>query len=203
MLTRMMTGPIGLILLLATLLAGCASTSGGGSSQEPSPPTVVTDFDPAAKFETYRSYAWMPATEASTGIKNPQIREAAQQAIARQLTNRGLSEVQVNRTPDLTVRYAGGGAEMPTVTGPGVEMRGARRSPLVTGYEVSTTPQGALIVDLIDAKTEKLIWRAVIFDADVNRDELVKDILHAGLDAAFKRYPPTAQERERKRGAKN
>ncbi len=203
MLTRMMTGPVGLILVLATLLAGCASTSSSGARQDPSPPTVVTDFDPAANFDEYRSYAWMPATEASTGIKNPRIREAAQQAIARQLSNRGLSEVQANRTPDLTVRYAGGGAEMPTISGPGVETRGSARAPLVTGYESSTIPQGALNVDLIDAKTKKLVWRALIFDADVNRDEVVEDILHAGLDAAFKKYPPTAQERERKKGAKN
>ncbi len=203
MVTRMMTGPVGLILLLATLLAGCASTSGSGSRQDPSPPTVLTDFDPAANFDAYRSYAWIPASEANTGIKNPRIREAVQQAIVRQLGNRGLSQVQANQSPDLTIRYTGGGAEMPTISGPGVAMRGSARAPLVGGYGSSTIIQGALIVDLIDAKTGKLAWRAYIGDADVDRDEVVEDILNAGLDAAFKRYPPTAQDRERKRQSTN
>ncbi len=203
MMTRMMTRPVGLILLLATLLAGCASTSSSGSLQDSSPPTVLTDFDPAADFDAYRRYAWMPATEANTGIKNPQIREAVQQAIARQLGNRGLSQVQANQTPDLTIRYTGGGAEMPTTSGPGVTMRGSARSPLVIGYGQSMILQGALIVDLIDANTEKLVWRAYVGDAAVDRDELVEDILNAGLDAAFKRYPPTAQDRDRKRQSKN
>src|SRR6516225_10551936 len=81
-----------LFLLLATL---------------PTPAKVATDFDPTLNFSRYKTFAYLGGTEMLLRMQlNPdQLNNQIHRSVTRELTGKGLREVQPESHPDLVVRY--------------------------------------------------------------------------------------------------
>ena len=165
------------VLLVAAVLGGCASYD------------VKTDYDPAVRFDTLRTYAW--ADVEPTG--NARLdREATRQriidAIDEGLADHGL--ILVDEDPDLLVDYH-------AVIDRRLDLRGDapygnHRLPATTLSTVPTYEVGTLIIHLMDPATDTMVWRGS-GQARLEQamsDEALEDKVHAVVDAVLKAFPP-------------
>jgi hypothetical protein len=179
----------------AVILAGLALTAC-------STMTVSTDYDRTASFAAYKTFDFIAAEE----VKNPLIRQRIEDAIAAELTVKGLTRSSDN--PDLLIA---GRAKMSSETqfnttsyGYGWGGWGGYRGPYGmyggVGMGTSTTtarevPVGTLIIDLVDAKEKKLVWQAVVSDTiDTNARADERDYrIKKAMEKIFAGYPPTSK----------
>ena len=149
---------------------------------------VTYDFDRAANFGAYHSYAWARGTEVADELNHKRIVNA----VDTQLTAKGLSRAAANGEPDLLVAYHAALDRNLQIThlGAGPYRFGsgsARVEPIVTG---------ALAVELIDARTGSVVWRGIAtkeLDPDVTPEKREKNIARA-TEKLFKNYPPKQRQ---------
>jgi len=149
---------------------------------------VTYDFDRAANFARYHSYAWVRGTELADELNHKRIVNA----VDTQLAGKGLSRVAANGEPDLLVAYHAAFDSNLQITGmsAGPYRFGggsARVEPIVTG---------ALAVELIDARTGSIVWRGIAtkeLDPDVTPEKREKNIAR-GTEKLFKNYPPKQKQ---------
>ena len=159
------------------LLAGSAFTQ-----------TVKTDFDPNADLANYRTYAWksappLPDTPTTT---NNLVDERVRNAVNGQLAMKGMSEDPLN--PDFFVTFFVGQSERTEIDTFGYASAPRWRA----GWGdvmVRNHREGTLIIDIIDAKTGRLAWRAYCTDTMADPKHLERQINKA-VAKAFKKYPP-------------
>lgn len=150
--------------------------------------TVGSHVEPAAGFSAYQTFAWdapdaLPAGDPRL-TTNIFFRDHVEGAVEKQLAIRGLR--QVTALPDLRIHYHANiqsrlkvGADHPYAASPGS-----------AEPQLATFEQGTLVVDVMDARTSRLVWRGWAQDAidptDSNR-------LHQQIDEAvpmmFKQFP--------------
>lgn len=147
---------------LASLLGGCAATLKAGSH-----------IERGAQFGHYRIWEWAPVPEVPTGDprldSNPMFERALRSAVEHQLAGKGYIRTTLAGPLDLRVRYhvnfgktlevTDGGSSGGTCSG--------NCEPDAYAYE-----RGALVIDLIDARTSALAWRAWSQD---NMDGVIDD----------------------------
>ncbi len=95
------------LAVAAGLLAGCSSLK------------VVTQFDPAAPFPTYKTYAWLattPGAEQAATIRDPAVRVLVIDAVDREMGKKGLVRTDPDKNPDFYVSVIGWGHERVEVT---------------------------------------------------------------------------------------
>jgi hypothetical protein len=120
---------------------------------------VSSFVDRAANFAEYRTYAWGPADALPTGDprldNNPFFKDHVEGAVEKSLAARGLARAQTG-TPDLLLHYHASVTQRLDV-----DSMDRRRgycsgdcAPRVTEYE-----QGTLVLDVVDARTNRLVWR--------------------------------------------
>ncbi len=149
---------------LAVLAIACASV------------TTETEFDPAADFGAWRTYAWYPLEALPAGdsrLENPELQGRIEAAVDRVLLARGFTKVE-DRAPDfyvnthlsteqrLSVRYVNSvyfsGPNRHRFRGAGWGGAGwggpGWGETVVTRYE-----KGTLLIDLVDVATRRLAWR--------------------------------------------
>ena len=145
---------------------------------------VKVDHVADADFESYRTYAWKPGTEAA----RPQVQQWVVQAVERELEARGMRKV-VDRRADLYV-----------VTHAYAEMNSQVRGNYVhlDVYDVGVitsdvvfTTKGVLMIDLIDGESERPVWRGLA--SEVMGDPSLEKV-HKTIDKLtrkrFKDFPP-------------
>jgi len=176
------------VLVLAVVLAAWGCTG----------PAVRTDFDPAANFSTFQTYAFAGMTDVNQAgvLDNSLVRKRIDELVREELSKKGLREVGLRDSPDLLVHYWVGLKEKQRVesTGPAVGAYG-RRGPYgwgagyggVTTYEYT---EGTLIVDLATPSKQELIWRASLVGTLNDSSEENLDLVKKGLAKAFADYPP-------------
>lgn len=175
--------------LMLALLSACTSVR------------VVTDYDRDADFATYKSYAFY-----KTGIDKAQISDLDKKrilvAIDAELSSRGLTK---NKQPDMLVSIFtkenervdvynnsfgfgwgwGWGFYNPWFWGPYGNFGGTN---------ISTRTEGALYIDIIDAKTKELVWQGkgtgiVGSSKDIaKKEERIREF----VSQILREYPPTA-----------
>ena len=163
-----------LAVMVAFLCAGCATVK------------VTTDYDRAAPFAKYRTYALEPAPH---GQGLPPMTEAALRAALRvSLSARGIEELP-GRKPDLAIvvhvfgqkelspqQYAswgyGPGAFWPSRDGRYAIWAGAPPDFANAG----AYSEGALVLDFVDAKARKLVFRGIGRGVVGSRESSAKDI---------------------------
>ncbi|WP_418499606.1 DUF4136 domain-containing protein [Flagellimonas sp.] len=144
---------IPLVALTLVLLASCTSVR------------VVSDYDQKADFNTYKSYAFY-----KTGIDKAQISDLDKKRILRaieaELGSRGFVK---SDTPDVLISiftkerervdvynnnfgWGYGGFYNPWIWGPGWGWGWG-------GNNVSTSTEGSLYIDVIDANKKELVWQ--------------------------------------------
>ncbi len=133
--------------------------------------SVLSDYDPAANFSGLQTYAWYAAEQPKTGdvrLDNPLLDTHIRNAVEKALNAKGFIKADAN--PDFQLIYHA------AVTKEIAAMRTASAvyPPPGYGWGYVATPvwversvpytyqKGSLIVDIIDAKNEKLMWRGSI-----------------------------------------
>jgi hypothetical protein len=137
------------------VLAACAVTFVGCATTM----TVSSHVERGLDFSRYRSFAWGPADALPTGDprldQNPFFKDHVQGAVEKQLARRGLPVTMGNA--DLLVHYH---ANIRSRLDPNQADRAYGYCPsgdcLLTPTEYEA---GTLVVDIVDARTNRLVWR--------------------------------------------
>lgn len=160
-------------LIPALALTACATTM-----------TVSSHVDRGVNFLQYRTYGWGPADALPTGDprldKNPLFKDNFEGAVEKQLALKGLTQIAGGK-PDLLIHYHANITERIDVTG--IDRKygyclGDDCQAKLTEYEA-----GTLVLDIVDAQTNRLVWRGWAQDAVKksldNPDEMVRQINQA------------------------
>jgi len=134
------------LALSALALAGCASMR------------VNSYLERGADFARYRTYSWGPPDTWTTGDprldNNPFFRQRLQSDVEAGLTTRGF-EKRESGTADLVVHYHASVTQRIDISGLDLEYASCKQvecQPFV--YDA-----GAIVLDLVDTRTNRLVWR--------------------------------------------
>jgi hypothetical protein len=150
---------------------------------------VKTDYDRGANFERYRTFAWkIPERQAKSVVNNSLIAKRIEQEVNRDLTAKGLRQVRSN--PDLYLTYhinAKNEKDLDYVPAWGRGRMGWYGGDVYVNRYV----RGNAVIDVVDAHTNQLVWRAFLTNtgyhlADVQKDKTIDKM----VDSAFKHFPP-------------
>lgn len=146
----------GLLTLAFVLLAGCATR----------PPH---EFDSAANFTAFKTFKWLePAyggedvTVSHPVLQSPLLGQRVERAAIAALEAKGFRQVEDN--PDFLVTFHTAESETERHHGGYVQLGYGRFSPhWGSAVLLDMTPrnfkEGTLIIDIVDASTEDLVWR--------------------------------------------
>jgi Domain of unknown function (DUF4136) len=153
---------------------------------------VKTDYDHNANFGQYKTYSW-EKVQTKDQLLVDRIKSAVNAALAAkgwtEVPSGGDAEIfavettQDQQTMDTFYNGFGGG--------------GGRRFGGFGGFGYATTnvetyKVGTLVIDLFDAKTEKLIWRSSSSDTLSDKADKNTKKLDKGVQKMFKHFPPDA-----------
>ena len=177
------SGRLAVVALSALALAGCATMN------------VSSHVERGVDFAQYRTYDWGPADALPTGDprldNNPFFKDHLEGAVEKQLAIRKFERFErlASGTPDLLIHYHANISQR-------FEVNGVDRSrgycyedcePKVYEYE-----QGTIVVDVVDARTNRVIWRgwaqqdmAGVID---NQDRMERQITQA-VTRMMERFP--------------
>jgi hypothetical protein len=182
---------IAIALLAGSLFTGaCAATM-----------TVSSHVEQGLDFSRYRSFDWGPADALPTGDprldKDPFFKDHVQGAVEKQLAARGLT-LATGGAPDVLIHYHANIRERIEVN----------RIDQAYGYcggancppETSTHEAGTLVLDFIDARSKKLIWRGwaqnSVEDLLHDQDKMAEAIDEA-VTKMLQRLPPSGTGQQR------
>jgi hypothetical protein len=155
----MKTLPIKLLALSAAFaFAGCSTV------------TVTTDYDRSVSFAKYRSYSLSPAARGQT--LSPSSEAALRESLRTKLAERGIGQVQSGKADLAVVRHVFtqeklavqqytdwgyGSSAWPYGYGYYSPWAGAP----MTYTDVHQYTEGTLVLDFVDTRTKKLVFRGV------------------------------------------
>ncbi len=154
---------------------------------------VKTDYDHNANFGQYKTYSW-EKVQTKDPLLVDRIKNAVNSALAAKgwtlVPSGGDAEVfaiettQNQQTLDTFYNGFGGGRRWGGFGGFG---------DATTTTETYTV--GTLVVDLFDAKTEKLIWRSSSSDTLSDKSDKNTKNLDKGVNKMFKHFPPSPSKK--------
>ena len=175
-----------LAALTALTLTGCATR------------IVSSHVELGSDFAKYRTYDWGPADALPTGDarldNNGIVRDYIQGTIEKALAVRRLR--LVSNEPDLLIHWHTTVARELDVDALRREYRrdpncqGGNCSPTIVEYEI-----GTLLIDVIDARTQKLVWRAWArdnFSGVIDDQERLQQTIVSEIGDMMKRFPTPA-----------
>jgi hypothetical protein len=189
------SGRRGLVGLLLTMVAGCATTQ------------VSTDLDPRVNFTAYETFDVAPGRVINEGREDPGdtlVRDRIDAALTTELAEKGMQSDE--QQPDLIVRYT---AEMYTQPEVHVDAPwsasvyygspfydpfwggywGPYAYPYGAGYSTYDVTRGRMVIEVIDADSQKLVYRAEARAEDKNFRSF--DYIRKAVDKAMKSFPAT------------
>jgi hypothetical protein len=177
---------LGTMLVLGSVLVGCSTFQ------------INSDYDPDADFAGLQSYAWAPAeTESAKDprVQNDLLEGRVHESVDAELSEKGYRLAAEGKKPDFWVTYHAGVESKVDVTTVqqvypyyrGYSHWGGYSETYVTNYD-----EGTLILDVIETKTEKLIWRgsAQARVNDSSSPEKRSERIRAAVKAILERFPP-------------
>lgn len=151
--------------------------------------TVSFDFDRAANFGAYKTYAWVPGTN----VPDPLVHQRLVRAVDAQLTRKGMTQVHGTIRPDVLIAYHASFDQDLQITGFGSGWGGYRFAGTRSGSaRAEHILVGTMIVDIVDSRTNTIVWRgSATKDIDVNAkpDKRDKNI-DKTAEKLFEHYPP-------------
>ena len=153
---------------------------------------IKVEYDKSIDFSKFKTYAIDPKENSP----HPMLRLAIQAAVQDDLGKRGLSKVASD--PDLYVQMYGAidsdmsfnyfdpiyGSGIPPLTY-GINMWYG-----IPGTTTTVVVQkGELVVDVIDAKQKKLIWRGIAKEKLSDQRSKLLDQVNAAVEKMFRQYP--------------
>jgi hypothetical protein len=176
---------------IATMLGalGVALMSTSVSAQ-----SVTYDYDRSTDFSRFRTYTWVPGTLVEDEFNHQRIMAA----VDAQLAAKGMVKVQAGDIADLLVAYHASfdrdlqinASSTDFGGGWGGYRFGSNRSGTARVQEVLN---GTLIVDMVDARDQTIVWRGIASkEIDMKADPAKRDKnMNKAAEKLFKHYPPT------------
>ncbi len=169
------------VLFLICFIVNCASIYG-----------VEHDYDKKVNFANLKTYDWMPIPEKANidSLSEQRVKSA----VNAELKGKGLMRTSDN--PDFLIAEHLGKKDKIQVTDWGYDYgpyRGYWDSyPAHGGVVVSEYEEGSLILDFVDAKSKKMIWRgvakAVVDHADTPEER--EKLINEAVQEILKNFPP-------------
>ena len=168
---------------------------------------MAVDFNPNLDFSKYKTFAYIGGVESLVRMQlNPELlKNRMHRAVVRELTAKGLREVQPEEDPDLVVRYWVEAESNAQVTGTahwGVwgSYYYGYWTVMYTTMSTPVTHQGLLGIELIDARARGLAWRLFVSEKIIHNDpDKIWKTADSNIKKAFKSYPPAAKAIEEKK----
>ena len=168
---------------------------------------MAIDFNPNLDFSKYKTFAYIGGVESLVRMQlNPELlKNRMHRAVVRELTAKGLREVQPEEDPDLVVRYWVEAESNAQVTGTahwGVwgSYYYGYWTVMYTTMSTPVTHQGLLGIELIDARARGLAWRLFVSEKIIHNDpDKIWKTADSNIKKAFKSYPPAAKAIEEKK----
>jgi len=174
-----------------TLLFGLLATLAGCSSLE-----VNYDYDMNVDWSHYQTYAWMGGNSSASSVSAGAVVDSGlldqriRKSIEWEMEQRNIS---TSDNPDVLVVYHIGSEEKLQVTD-----WGYRYSDYYWGYggrqiDVYEFTTGTLVIDIIDAETENLIWRGngtKVIDTTQRSPEEMQERIDNVVNKIMASFPP-------------
>ena len=142
---------------------------------------VTYDYDKSADFASLTSYAWVNGGRVADDLNHQRIVSA----VDRQLGLKGVHKADAVAGADLLVTYH-------AVITRDLEVSGNRYGiNRWASARVEEVPVGALMVDIVNAKTRAVVWRGMVsrdLDPKASPEEREKN-LNKAVEKLFKHYP--------------
>jgi len=170
---------------VSTLLFGFALLVGCGPTLQ-----VKTDFDHGATFGQYRSFQMGEGKVIEQGAltENTIVKDRVDVAVKNGLATRGL--VPAPDHADLIARFAVGVRSVKELEGVGYPVAVGLWGAYPNDFWIVDHPEGTLVIDLVDARSQKLVWRAYcVADGSGMSDPA---FIQKAVNRAFEHYPPAA-----------
>ena len=173
----------------SVMAAGLAATilfaAGCGSSVK-----VTTQHDETVDFADYGSYAWVPEPEGEDRAASSFVFRYIKQAISDEMAARELEFDESN--PDVLVAYHA--AVNQQITGATIDHWGYGRGRYGGGWGTSTASvnsynEGTMVIDVIDAQRNELVWRGVANGA-VDKPESAQEKIPETVAKLLADFPP-------------
>ena len=137
------------------------------------------ESDPSAPFATYKTYAWTSGTPSPDPITERRIHAA----VEAQMSGKVIRLAAPDETPDIYV-----------TTHVVIHQQEAKTSALSSAsgagtIEAARYSQGAIVIDVYDAHTQKMAWRGVAAGTDSDKPSKNADKIEKALTKLFQRYP--------------
>lgn len=174
--------------MIAWLLVSCGPTS-----------QVFTDYDRTANLNEYQTFGWLPPTNIETRNNplyyNELNDKRIKTAIAKQLESR---DYQFSEDPEMIIHYH---IILEDKTVVRTDPYGYYYGPYWMRTEVNVYEyrEGTLIIDLMDADTNSLVWRGWITSFLKNSDpNNMEESVDKAVRMIFAEYPYRASKSEQK-----
>src|SRR5262245_59244790 len=165
--------PIGVSRMVA-LLGLVSWTAAAGAAE------IKVDYDKHADFTRYRTWSWRKGTPAPNPVADTRLREA----IESRLAARGLSRVE--SAGDLEVVYHAAAESQVSLDRLGYKEPGFETE----ATRVRVLRAGTVLVDVIDARSGKVVWRGQARDATNPTPAAVELMIEGGVEELFRQFPP-------------
>jgi hypothetical protein len=145
--------------------------------------SIKRDYDPETDFLAYKTWSFGDGTEAPNDLVQGRI----EKAIETQLAAKGLT--RDDNSPDLRVVTHAKVGSQTVISGSsfGYGWRGGYGSTMTT---VDQVPIGTLVVDLVDAQDNELVWRSSGDSLLSSTPEKSQKKINKIVKKMFKKYPP-------------
>lgn len=172
------------------LLVACAAVMAAGLVWA----KVVSDHDPNADFSSYSTYEWLERENSAEHLLPNHLRLRLRRVTEEVLATKGLQPSPAPPQTDLLLTYY-----LSTEQKLEIEHVGySPYSPWGYGYwpgfnygytEVRSYPEGTLVLDIVDARTRKLVWIGTLQREVRSTDPSGKQI-RKSVTKLLKSYPP-------------
>lgn len=176
-----------LIVAVAVFATACAG------------PFVRSDFDSAAEFGGFRSFAWLDPVSSDVEnplLDSPLLTRKVERAVIATLAERGYEPADTAEADFLVTyhtsvreRVRDSGVNVGFTFGSGYR-RGLRTIVVGDQFGADSYQEGTLMIDIIDAETDELVWRGWS-TANVHPDRYTDEAVTEAVQAILAKFPPS------------
>jgi hypothetical protein len=168
--------------MVIAFVAGCSTMS------------VNTDYSVDADFSQFKTFQYQNSPN-DVEAASPLVHERIVNAIRQGMTSSGLQEV--DSEPDVYVTYHGSSTQQLRFDTTYMSMSNWHRPGWHSGMGVTsastratTITQGTLVIDIWDASSNTLVWRAIATDTLSQNPERNTSAINRAVERAFRSFPP-------------
>ncbi len=152
---------------------------------------TATEYDKSANFADYGSYKFLNELSYSDTFDNysSENQRTIENAIHKQLKRRGLEETEA---ADLHVNFfVIDTHESKSITNTSYRNQRYGGMTHLDTY-IKEYEQGTLIVDFVDVKSKKLVWRGIATGVITGKQSDMEETINEAVNAVVSQYPPKA-----------